>query len=77
MSKFSKKLIVGSLAIIMLGVISWSFYFLINKSAEDGLRHFRIVNPYLQSIIVIVIGALGLVLLGWKGKKIWEGIISK
>lgn len=75
--KGTTKFFIASLAIILAGTISWAFYNIINQALEDGLGRFGIESIYLQGGIIILIGALILVLVGWKGKKVWNAILGQ
>lgn len=76
MGKLLNKSMVMVLGAILIGVISWAFYNLINQGASDVLAWFGIENFYLQVVIIIIVGVLLLLLLGWSAKKVVKGMIS-
>ena len=77
MNRKIKFFVIGTLAVIIAGTISWAFYQFINQGIEDTLKHFNVSNVYLQSGIIIFIGAIVLVLIGWKGSKVWKAVLGK
>lgn len=64
------------IGIILLGISSFTFYFMLNQGVTDILSYFGIENFYLQSSIVIIIAIVGLFFLGKGIKRSIENIIK-
>lgn len=67
----------GLTVIVLVGVASWSLYFLLSTGASDILSNMGIENFYYQSLITIGIIFILLFFAGWKFKKIFERIIGR
>ena len=71
----TKTYIIGLITAVVVGIISWAFFFIINSGAGDLLLIFGITNQYYQSGIVIIVGIVILACVGFSAVKIINGII--
>ena len=71
-----KKIIFFTITALIVGIISWAFYHMINQGAYDLLQLVGIENFYLQSLVIILLGVGLLLLVGMSGKKIWKKVID-
>ncbi len=78
-SKVKKKwsYFITIMAIIILGVSSWTVYQLVNKSLSDLLAKFGVESFYLQGLIIIVFALIFLMLIGVGVFKGIEKIIKR
>ena len=79
--KLSKIKIVGLsitavLSLIIIGVLSWAFFALIYEGSSDLLKKIGVTSIYAQYILVIIIGVLALILLGYSGNKILKETLN-
>ena len=64
------------LFLVVVGVVSWTLYELIKVSMTDALARFGIESVYLQGVIIIALGFLTLILLGFGAKKVFKEVID-
>ena len=62
---------------VIAGMLGFAFYHLINTGARDLISwKFGIENLYAQYGIILIIGIILLVLLGYKGAKMLKAILG-
>jgi hypothetical protein len=74
MKKSEWKAIKYSIIAILIGLISWSMYKVINTGIGDLLLMFGIENIYLQNTIIILICVFVLLIAGMSGRKILKRV---
>jgi len=62
--------------LLLAGILSWSFYNVLNTGVKDMLVMFNITNFYLQNLIIISVILVILFLVGFKMKSVLNKLIK-
>ena len=61
------KILLGLLVLVIAGIVSWSFYQLVNEGLGNFLGMFGVNSSLMQNSIIVVIGVILLIFVGGYG----------
>lgn len=67
----------GTFAFLLLGLMSFAFFNLLNTGVEDGLTILGIENFYIQMTILLASGFVFFLIIGWPIFKVLNKVLGK